>query len=30
VIINISFGFMNEFMDFMSCTHLGGVSNVSF
>jgi hypothetical protein len=30
VIINFSFGFLNEFTDFMSCTYLGGVSNVSF
>ena len=30
VIINFPSGFMNEFMDFMSCTYLGGVSNVSF
>jgi hypothetical protein len=30
VIINFSFGFLNEFTDFMSCTYLGGVCNVSF
>jgi hypothetical protein len=30
VIINFPSGFMNEFTDFMSCTYLGGVSNVSF
>lgn len=24
------FGFMNEIMDLLSCTYLGGVSNVSF
>jgi len=30
VIINSVSCFMNEIMDLMSCTYLGGVSNVSF
>jgi len=30
VIVDLMSCFMNEIMDLMSCTYLGGVSNVSF